>query len=429
MFKKLHRQMTLFCTLIVSLLLITLTLFCLLISERSLKTHAEISFLRELNTVIAHLQNQDTVSLPWRMRLQADSGFFLCLYDNGTPLYSQRLNPDETLDTLAAQARTYAEETCGISLASTAFRSLPAHEEFLLSDASGDYYTSVGVIPKGGGTLGFIVLSPQTELAAQLRIQRLLFIVLDAFALLFLFLFIRFFVGKMLIPLAENHRKQLEFVSAASHELRTPLSVILSGTDALEKAQTPSEQQHFLALIRTEGGRMQRLISDLLFLARSGSGTFEVSPRPCPPDILLLDAYEAFELPAHEKKQSISLTLPEGTLPPINCDPERIAQVLAILLDNAISYTPEGGRILLSLKRRGTSVCFIVTDSGPGIPDAQKKRIFDRFYRADGSHSDREHFGLGLCIAHEIVAAHRGKLWVTDAPDGGARFYVSLPLD
>ena len=429
MFQKLHRQMTLFCTLIVSMLLVSLTLICLLISERSLKANAEASFLRELGTIITHLQSQDTVSLPWRMHLQADSGILLCLYDNGTPLYSQRLNPNASQEALSEQARAYAEETYHLSFANTSFRSLPVHVEFLLSEDQTDYYASVGVIPKGNGSLGFIVLSPQTELSRQIHMQRMLFAASDVVALLLLVLFIRHFTGKMLRPLAENQQKQLDFVSSASHELRAPLAVMLSGADALELAQTENERAHFLSILRSEGARMQRLISDLLFLAHSGSGTFSIVPHPCQPDLLLLDAYEAFEITAHEKKQSISLSLPEGTLPPVSCDPERIAQVLAILLDNALSYSPEGSRISLSLKRRGTSVCFDVTDSGPDIPDDQKELIFDRFYRADSSHSDRQHFGLGLCIAHEIVAAHRGRIWVADAPGGGAQFFVSLPLD
>ena len=429
MFQKLHRQMALFCTLIVSLLLVSLTLICLLISERSLRANAEASFLRVLNTALVNLQTQDAVSLQWRMRLQADSGLILRLYDNGIPLYSQRLNPHTAHDALAERARSYAEETFQMNLASTAFRSISTHEEFLLSEGDVTYYVSAGVIPKGGGSLGFIILSPQTELIRQIHTQRLIFAALDAAALLFLSLFIWHFTGKMLLPLAENHQKQLDFISAASHELRTPLAVMLSGTDALERAHTDAERAHFLSILRTEGTRMQRLISDLLFLARSGSGSFSIAPESCPPELLLLNAYEAFELSAHQKRQSISLSLPEGSLPPIHCDPERIAQVFAILLDNAISYTPEGGCISLSLKRRGTAVCFCVTDSGPGIPDAKKDLIFDRFYRADGSHADRQHFGLGLCIAREIVTAHHGKLWVTDAPEGGACFFVSLPTD
>ncbi len=428
MFRKLHRQMTCFCTLIVSLLLIALTLFCLFISERNLRAGAEISFLRELNTVISYLQSQTVVSFQWRARLQEDNDLLLFFYDNDRPLYSQQLSSDSAACALAERAKQYAEDALDIRFTATSFRSLPAHTEFTLTSDGADYYASVGILSRGTGTLGFVILAPQERLSSQIASQRLLFACLDLAALLFLTLFIWRFTGSMLKPLAENQQKQLAFVSLASHELRAPLTVMLSGADAVRRAQTDADRRYFLDIVRAEGNRMQRLIQDLLFLARSGQGAFSIRTGPCQPELLLMDAYETFELPAHQKKQSLSLQLTEDSLPSVHCDAERIAQVFAILLDNAMSYSPEGGQILLTLKRRGMHVCFSVTDQGPGIPDSEKERIFDRFYRADASHSDREHFGLGLCIAREIIAAHRGRLWVTDAPGGGASFHFTLPL-
>lgn len=142
-----------------------------------------------------------------------------------------------------------------------------------------------------------------------------------------------------------------------------------------------------------------------------------------------MDAYEKFELPARQKKLSLSMSLPEEQLPSCFCDPERIAQVFSILLDNAISYTPEGGKITLSLsmEHRHSMLCFRVSDTGPGVSDAEKGLIFDRFYRSETSHTEKNHFGLGLCIAKEIISAHQGSLWVEDAPEGGAGFVFMLP--
>lgn len=175
---------------------------------------------------------------------------------------------------------------------------------------------------------------------------------------------------------------------------------------------------------------MQHLISDMLFLARQDSGDFPFTAEEVQPDLLLMDAYEKFELTARKKKLSLALSLPEEQLPSCLCDPERVTQVLSILLDNALSYTPECGTITLSLSmdRKHSGVLFGVSDSGPGIPDAQKELIFDRFYRAQSSHTDKNHFGLGLCIAREIIAAHRGRLWVEDAPEGGSSFLFTLPV-
>ena len=113
---------------------------------------------------------------------------------------------------------------------------------------------------------------------------------------------------------------------------------------------------------------------------------------------------------------------------PCLCDKERIEQVFAILLDNAVSYTQEGGSIRLSLKASQDRLTFRIADNGVGIPDAEKEAVFDRFYRCDKSHKDKSHFGLGLCIAREIILMHKGKLWIEDTPGGGAAFVVVLNL-
>lgn len=111
---------------------------------------------------------------------------------------------------------------------------------------------------------------------------------------------------------------------------------------------------------------------------------------------------------------------------PCLCDKERIEQVLSILLDNAISYTPSEGRISLSLETTSDKYLLQVSDNGIGIPDTEKEAVFDRFYRCDKSHKDKSHFGLGLCIAQEIIYMHKGKLRVEDTPGGGATFVVVL---
>lgn len=138
---------------------------------------------------------------------------------------------------------------------------------------------------------------------------------------------------------------------------------------------------------------------------------------------MALRVYERFLRPAGEKGLRLELSLPEEALPRYQWDGSRIEQALSVLLDNALSYTPAGGNIELILERQpGGRAKFTVRDSGPGVPDSEKEHIFERFYRADSARRDREHFGLGLCVAKEIATLHKGRLWVEDAPDGGAAF-------
>lgn len=172
---------------------------------------------------------------------------------------------------------------------------------------------------------------------------------------------------------------------------------------------------------------MTSLVNDMLTLSASDSQNFSVHPAPVELDTLLINAYEAFEPLAAEKKLSLSVSLPENVLPPCMADADRIMQLLSILLHNAISYTPEGGHVELSLIRRGSRFFLSVSDTGPGILPEDRKKIFDRFYRAEKSRSAKGHFGLGLSIASEIVKQHHGSITVSDRCGGGSVFTVTLP--
>ena len=454
MFHNLHRQMTLFCTVVTGAILILMTVVCLFVAENGLKKNSYTSFLKESSSVLSHLQEQDTVSLQYLNGLREKNSFEFVLYDNGIPLFSQQLTaPEEQLsERLIRLAIKTAEEDYRLFLLSDNRSQLSSHAEFPLSPKGEEaYYVCAGKISKSNGLLSFLIFYSLKQQQRQIVNQRLLFALADALGLFLLALFSRFFTKRMLLPLEENHRKQNRFVASASHELRTPLAVILSGLEALEKSKDSDEQRHFADIMRREGTRMQRLISDMLLLANSDANSLHLQSLPCQPDELLLAAYEKYELLAKEKQITLKLTLPEAPLPDICCDGERILQVLSILLDNALSYTPAGGTVTLSvttlsssdalrkppvdlLSVSGTKIAFPktarllfrVSDTGPGVPDHDKKLIFERFYRGESSRTDKEHFGLGLCIARELVEGHHGKLFVTDAPGGGACFCMLL---
>lgn len=162
---------------------------------------------------------------------------------------------------------------------------------------------------------------------------------------------------------------------------------------------------------------MQHLISDMLLLANADANRIVLHEESVAPDDLLLGVYEKYESLAVSKGIGLQFLLPDAACKNCTLDAERITQVLSILMDNALSYTPQGGRILLLFRQSDTSTSFIVADDGPSIPDAEKEHIFERFYRAESSHTDHTHFGLGLCTAQEIMRAHRGKITVSDPAD------------
>ena len=175
---------------------------------------------------------------------------------------------------------------------------------------------------------------------------------------------------------------------------------------------------------------MSRLVDDMLLLASADAGAWTLEPAELDADTLLMDAYETFLPLCRQKSISLSITLPREASPRFLGDSQRIGQALAILLDNAVSYTPAGGTVHLSLslcQDAPASLEFEVADSGPGIPDPVKAQIFDRFYRADSSRSEKQHFGLGLGIAKELMRLHGGTIRVCDRPGGGSRFILRLP--
>lgn len=427
-FRKLHIQLTLLFTVITGLVLSAMSGVCLFISENDAREISYTNFQNNINSILDYLENQPTLSHQWIREVEQRYGLYLNIRDNGRPLYFYSLQsdcPDDTLFDLAAQTATLN----GISLSETSYeQTLTTHSEFQLDAGNnGSYYASVATIARSGGTLQIIGLYPENTLLQQFFHQRILFTLATMAGIAVLALFSWFYTRRLLRPLIQNQKNQTEFIAAASHELRSPLTVILSSLSALRVANQ-EEAPRFYQSIESEGQRMSRLIEDMLSLANADNHTWQIHKSSTALDTLLLEAYEKYEPLAMEKKIHLEVSLPENAIPSCSCDASRISQIMAILIDNALSYTPSGGTIRLALQCRKDFLQFTVADNGPGIPDAQKEAVFQRFYRGDTSHNDREHFGLGLCIAKEILRLHHGEISIQDTPGGGATFLVRLPF-
>lgn len=433
MFRKLHRQFTLFCTFITGCIFLAFTFICLYLAETSIQKNSYASFLAQLNTALIHLQEQNSISHQWLSQLQNDGKLRIYLYDNGRPLFYQTLHGSEQEKRLKEEAEQAARREPSAERLSQDMEQITVHTEYKFdSETDGSYYASVGKLPKKSGSLSFLMLSSLRGQNAQIWWLRLTVCLADFVAVFLLFLFSRTFTKRLLIPLENSRKQQTHFVAAASHELRAPLAVIRTGLDALRKNDDVSKQAHFIELMDEESVRMQNLISEMLLLANSDSGHLPLQKVFCQPDEMLLNVYEIYEPLAARKGITLSVHLPEELLPDLFVDRERMTQVFSILMENAICYTPESGRVSLSLEKDGQGVRFCFRDSGPGVPDEEKPLIFGRFYRSDKARGDKEHFGLGLCIAREIVVTHGGKIWVEDNldnpdnPDGGSCFVVRL---
>lgn len=189
----------------------------------------------------------------------------------------------------------------------------------------------------------------------------------------------------------------------------------------------PDQVQRYLAVIDGEAKRMGALVDELLLLSAGASARARLRRESLAPDTFLLDFAEGMEPLAKKRELRLAVRLPEKALPPVEADAYRLRQLLAILVDNALRFAPEGSEIELGLAERGGRVRFWVADHGPGVADCDKKRIFERFYRGRNTGEDPRHHGLGLAVAAELAALHGGRLWVEDAPGGGAAFCLELP--
>lgn len=216
---------------------------------------------------------------------------------------------------------------------------------------------------------------------------------------------------------------QQRFVADVSHELRTPLTAIRGHVDLIKRYGMDAES---LEAIESEVERMSRLVSDLLLLAKADYGGLQLSPQPIDLDVIFGEVYRESRVLA--KDRDLKITVLDFEPVRVNADPDRVKQLLLNLLSNAIKFTPDGGQIILGLRKTETDAEISVADSGIGIAPEDLKRIFDRFYQAEPSRVRKgEGSGLGLSIARWIVDAHSGKINVTSEVGVGTTFTVTLP--
>lgn len=238
----------------------------------------------------------------------------------------------------------------------------------------------------------------------------------------------RFLLKKALEPTERVMQSQKEFVASASHELKAPLAVIVANVENMQHEAKNEGLQGNLKVIDSECMRMSRLIKDMLLLASSDAEKWTIHTSEVNVDTLLISLYEAYEPRCMKKKIKLTLDLGEELFPVIMTDKERLFQLLSIYLDNALHYSPEGKEIQIRVDMSSKELTFWIVDHGIGVEEKAKPFIFDRFYCADQSHTDKSHFGLGLSIAKELARMLQGKIGMEDTPGGGASFFFTLDL-
>ena len=219
-----------------------------------------------------------------------------------------------------------------------------------------------------------------------------------------------------------------DFVANVSHELRTPLTAIRGYIEALvDELPDPQQTRHFLEIVARHSGRMERLVTDLLRLARLDAKQEVLDVAPCEVQqtvgAVVADLSQAID--AKRQRITVAVSADAGM---IDADPAKLHDILRNLVENAVNYSPEGANVRVDAVRRDEWIDIVVSDSGPGIPPADLTRVFERFYRVDKARSRPGGTGLGLAIVRHLVELHGGTVTAENRPEGGARFTLTLPV-
>ena len=218
-----------------------------------------------------------------------------------------------------------------------------------------------------------------------------------------------------------------DFVANVSHELRTPLTAIRGYVEALlDEPPDPENQRRFLEIIERHSTRMERLVHDLLRLARLDAKQEALDMARCDVQQLFNGVVADLGPAIEAKRQHVTITIaPDATH--VEGDPGKLHDIVRNLVENAVNYSPDGAELRLSATFDRESYLITVADSGPGIPQEDLARVFERFYRVDKSRSRPGGTGLGLAIVKHLVELHGGEARAANAPGGGAVFTVALP--
>lgn len=238
-----------------------------------------------------------------------------------------------------------------------------------------------------------------------------------------------FFANRSIKPISEAWEKQKQFIADASHELKTPLAIINANSDALlaNQEETIKSQKKWLDYIKNQIDRMSKLVNDLLYLAKTEDTNSKIFYTPFNISEVVSDIILSMEAVAFEKDIRLLQDIEANII--IKSDCEKIKQVVTILVDNAIKYTDEKGRIDIRLKKTRHQLVFSIKNSGKGIPKENITKLFDRFYRADSARTQENGgYGLGLSIAKAIIDRLDGKIYADSVKDESTTFTFILGL-
>ncbi len=436
MLHKLKRHLVLIYTLSTGAILIGILVVMYLLNISEQQKHSMERFLMTADSLTNKLQSSPMLSLSELSTLEARNQMIIYIEDNGYPIAFDGIYQSKTKRELLVQQLMDAARLEGVNAAiPPTFMSIRRSSVTRITGEAGDdYYGCVIVMPLSTSYRSITLLYSLSNIYSTMRVNAAIYIMTTIIGFLLLFAINYLIIDKTLKPIKINNQKQVEFIASASHELRSPLAYIQASTDALKTDCIPYMPQqakealhNYIENANEELQRMSSLIEDMLLLSSADANTWSIHIIPTDGDTFFIESYEALSRYCILHNHELFLDLPEELLGEIYIDPHRIYQLLQILINNANSYTPDHSNITIALRRTKKQLIIEVIDHGKGIPDQEKDRVFDRYYRCDQSRNDKSHFGLGLNIAKELAHLHHGTLTLCDTEGGGCTFQIVLP--
>ena len=389
------------------------------ISVRQIHDAHDTSFNDQFSNFVFQLQSRRAIDVVELYHFEQQNGVILRLYENGQPVIpalpqkgGARQGVIELAEAQISPAGAFHEVTGKLNINSPA-----------LGDWQGEYR----VVSAGSRAwYGVLMLKTEQSRAADVKNMVLRYTAIFVGAFACLALISRLLAEVAAKPVQAAYQQQLEFTAAAGHDLRTPVSIIKSSAQIILK--TPTEATANAHKIVNESNRLARLVNDLLMLSASEAKLLQVNVGEVDVESVLICLFEQFTPLAAQRRIKINLEFPENTLPKAKGDSERIYQILSTFIENAFEYGSLAGPVDLLALAEKRHILIKVSDHGPGISDEQKPLVFNRFYRADKSRTKKEHFGLGLSIAHQLAAVQNAAVFIEDTPGGGATFVLKLKI-
>ena len=428
MIKKLKKRLTLL--FICSVMNIFTVVFCLFIHEsiQSKKENEMYFFTRIITYLVFQLENTDDAAGDLTLTGQTYD-FTLLLKNNENafiPVNTNHSNTDtNTLITLFEQELNKTST----DLLDNTHSTQSGIFSFSTPDKHSYYGIQATAITKNMDILDFYAIKESTSSFTFLKEHLPFYLIVWLLVFIAILFLTRFLISKAIKPTEQTLRSQKEFIASASHELKAPLAVILASAECIGNDTTLSlkSKQH-TEVIDSECMRMSKLVQDLLLLSSVDANTWTLNKTNINVDTLLINTYEKYKPICRQKGIQFKLNTSDELFPVLNADIDRLNQILNIFIDNAINYSLPKSEVSLDATVFKNTLVFSIIDHGTGIADKDKPFIFDRFFCADKSRTQKEHYGLGLSIAKELVEMHKGKIELSDTLGGGCTFKISLPL-